>query len=102
MSDSYIPPADGAGWERVSPAAAGFDAAKLAEAVAFAEGHESTWLRDLRSQLETGTFEPPPDNFLFGPVATRGGPNGLILRPTGSSRSRIKPSATAIPARIDR
>ena len=80
MTDSYVPPADGAGWERVAPEAAGFDAAKLGEAVAFAEAHESKWLRDIRTQLETGTFEPPPDNFLFGPVAARGGPNGLILR----------------------
>ena len=80
MTETYTPPANGAAWERVAPAAAGFDAAKLAEAVAFAEAHESKWLRDIRTQLETGTFEPPPDNFLFGPVATRGGPNGIVLR----------------------
>lgn len=80
MTASYVPPADGAAWDRVTPEAAGFDAVKLAEAVAFAEANESKWLRDIRTQLETGTFEPPPDNFLFGPVATRGGPNGLILR----------------------
>ena len=80
MTDTYVPPADGAVWEQVSPAAAGFNAARLGAAVAFAEANESKWLRDIRAQLETGTFEPPPDNFLFGPVAPRSGPNGLILR----------------------
>ena len=80
MAETYVPPADGQAWARLAPAEAGFDAAKLADAVAFAEANETKWLRDVRSQLETGTFEPPPDNFLFGPVANRSGPNGLILR----------------------
>ncbi len=80
MSTLYVPPADGTPWEQVAPADAGFDAAKLQEAVAFALANETKWQRDVRTQLETGTFEPPPDNFLFGPVANRSGPNGLILR----------------------
>ena len=80
MTDTYVPPADGTPWDRVAPEAAGFDAAKLQEAVSFALAHETKWQRDVRTQLETGTFEPPPDNFLFGPVANRSGPNGLILR----------------------
>lgn len=80
MSTPYVPPADGTPWEQVAPADAGFDAAKLQEAVAFALANETKWQRDVRTQLETGTFEPPPDNFLFGPVANRSGPNGLILR----------------------
>jgi CubicO group peptidase (beta-lactamase class C family) len=80
MSTHYVPPADGTPWEQVAPEAAGFDAAKLQEAVAFALANETKWQRDVRTQLETGTFEPPPDNFLFGPVANRSGPNGLILR----------------------
>lgn len=80
MSTHYTPPADGAAWEQVAPEDAGFDAAKLQEAVAFALANETKWQRDVRTQLETGTFEPPPDNFLFGPVANRSGPNGLILR----------------------
>ena len=80
MSTHYVPPADGTPWDRVAPEAAGFDAAKLQEAVAFALANETKWQRDVRTQLETGTFEPPPDNFLFGPVANRSGPNGLILR----------------------
>jgi CubicO group peptidase (beta-lactamase class C family) len=80
MSTPYVPPADGTAWDQVAPEAAGFDAAKLQEAVAFALANETKWQRDVRTQLETGTFEPPPDNFLFGPVANRSGPNGLILR----------------------
>ena len=80
MSTPYVPPADGAAWDTVAPEAAGFDAAKLQQAVDFALANETKWQRDVRTQLETGTFEPPPDNFLFGPVANRSGPNGLILR----------------------
>ena len=80
MLNTYTPPADGQPWLRVAPGEAGFDAARLAAAVAFAEAHETRWQRDLRTQLATGTFEPPPDNALFGPVAARGGPNGILLR----------------------
>ena len=60
--------------------AAGFDPVRLAAAIEFAETHESPWRRDLRAQLESGNFEPPPDNAIVGPVAPRGPPNGLLLR----------------------
>ncbi|HEY0421639.1 MAG TPA: serine hydrolase [Acetobacteraceae bacterium] len=56
-----------------------FDAAALADAVAFAEAHETPWRRDIQAQLEAGNFEPPPDNEIIGPTAPRGGPAGLIL-----------------------
>lgn len=46
----------------------------------FALAHETPWPRDLRAHLESGFFEPPPDNLVLGPVAPRGGPNGLVLR----------------------
>jgi CubicO group peptidase (beta-lactamase class C family) len=59
---------------------AGFRADRLADAVAYAAGHETPWQRDIRAQLEAGNFEPPPDNEILGPVAPRGAPNGLILR----------------------
>lgn len=72
------PPADNP-WPRVPPENAGFDPVRLAEAVAFAESHESKWRRDIRAQLEAGNFEPPPDNEIIGPVAPRGAPNGLLL-----------------------
>jgi len=42
--------------------------------------HETPWPRDLRAHLAAGYFEPPPDNAIIGPVAPRGGPNGVILR----------------------
>jgi CubicO group peptidase (beta-lactamase class C family) len=64
----------------VAPGDAGFDPAKLAEAIAFAEAHETKWQRDIHAQLEAGNFEPPPDNEIIGPTAPRGGPNGLLLR----------------------
>lgn len=62
------------------PAEAGFDPAALAEAVAFAPAHESPFPRDLLAHLESGFFEPPPDNAVLGRTAPRGAPNGLILR----------------------
>jgi CubicO group peptidase (beta-lactamase class C family) len=74
------PPPDGTPWPRIAPEAAGFDATRLAAAIAFAQHHESPWQRDLRAQLEAGNFEPPPDNEIIGPVSPRGGPNGLLLR----------------------
>lgn len=52
----------------------------LAEAIAFAEAHESPFPRDLRAHLEGGYFEAPPDNAVIGPIFPRGAPNGLILR----------------------
>lgn len=69
-----------ASWPLAPPKSLGLDAGALAEAVAFALQHESPWPRDLRAHLEAGHFEPPPDNALLGPVAPRGGPNGLLLR----------------------
>jgi CubicO group peptidase (beta-lactamase class C family) len=72
----WLPPST-APWP-IDPA--GFHADRLADAVAFAAGHETPWQRDIRAQLEAGNFEPPPDNEILGPVAPRGAPNGLILR----------------------
>jgi CubicO group peptidase (beta-lactamase class C family) len=73
-------PPHGTAWPQATPADAGFDPGRLADAIAFADAHESPWRRDLRAQWEAGTFEPPPDNEIIGPVAPRGGPNGLLLR----------------------
>ncbi len=47
---------------------------------AYALAHESPWPRDIRAHIEAGYFEPPPHNAILGPVAARGGPNGLVLR----------------------
>jgi CubicO group peptidase (beta-lactamase class C family) len=67
-------------WPRILPADAGFNAARLQEAVSFAATHEMPWPRDLRAYLEAGFFEPPPFNEVLGPLAARGARNGLILR----------------------
>ncbi|EHM02124.1 beta-lactamase [Acetobacteraceae bacterium AT-5844] len=64
----------------LSPAEAGFDAAALADAVSFIEASDSPFPRDIRSHLDAGYFEPPPDNEVLGPVFPRGAPNGLLLR----------------------
>lgn len=80
MSEPYFPPPDGAAWDHADPARAGFDAARLAEAVAFARARETPWPRDLRAHLQAGYFDKPPDNELLGPVAPRGAPNGMLLR----------------------
>jgi len=67
-------------WPRIAPDAAGFDADRLGAATAFALEHETPWPRDLRAHLEAGYFEAPPDNAILGPIAPRGGPNGILLR----------------------
>jgi len=73
-------PASPAPWPRIAPTDAGFDPAMLDEAVRFAGAHETPWPRDLRTHLEAGHFEQPPQNELLGPIRPRGAPNGLILR----------------------
>lgn len=75
---SYVPP-PGESWEVRDPARAGFDAERLAAAVAFARSREISWPSDLGAQLNRlHVNEPFPD--LIGPVAPRGGTNGIILR----------------------
>jgi CubicO group peptidase (beta-lactamase class C family) len=51
----------------------------FADAVAFAEAHESPFPRDLLAHLEAGHFDPPPHNAVIGPVFPRGAPNGLVI-----------------------
>ena len=64
------------------PAEVGFDAAKLADAVAFARDQaETPWPRDLSKGLAaSGSSESPPWNEIIGPTKPRTGPNGVILR----------------------
>jgi CubicO group peptidase (beta-lactamase class C family) len=52
----------------------------LDEAIGYALSHETPWPRDLRAHLESGFFEPPPDNEVLGPIRPRGGPNGMVVR----------------------
>jgi CubicO group peptidase (beta-lactamase class C family) len=69
-----------AAWPRLTPDAAGFNAALLDEAIGFAATHEIPWPRDLRAHIEAGYFEPPPHNEILGPIRARGPVNGLLLR----------------------
>ncbi len=80
MSETAITQPSDTSWREATAAEAGFDAARLADAVAFAQSHETKWQRDIKAQLDSGTFEPPPFNEIVGPTAPRGGPNGLLLR----------------------
>lgn len=52
----------------------------LDEAGRYALSHETPWPRDLRAHLESGYFEAPPFNEVLGPIRSRGGPNGLVMR----------------------
>ena len=68
-------PAAGSAWQRQTPAAAGFDGARLAEAVAFAQTQETTQM--------TPNFSTQEEIFgkLLGPMPTsRAATNGLVLR----------------------
>lgn len=82
---SYSPPPAGQDWAGVSPAEAGFDAAALAAAIAFAKANESPWPRSL--YYPDGAYvgnvewnETGPWSEIVGRVAERGGPAGLILK----------------------
>jgi len=70
--ESYVPPKGQ--WEHVDPAKAGFDPAKLAEAVEYAKTHESSHPRDFSNQV--ATF-----GRVLGPLPKeRSGTKGLILK----------------------
>src|SRR5262245_28591274 len=84
-SEAEYFPAPGEAWQKVAPADAGFDAGKLADAVAFASTHECTWPHSM--YLDNGEYvgtayvqEKPPYNTVIGQVRPRGGMNGIILR----------------------
>src|SRR5271166_519953 len=75
----YVPPPQDAAWRRAEDGETGLDAAAVAAATGFATAHETPWPRDLAAVLGQGYFEPPPWNEIIGPVAPRGGPNGVVL-----------------------
>lgn len=83
MNDQVYVPAYDDGWRRLSPAEGGFDAARLADAVRFAESHETSWPRDLEKAGDVpglSQFEKPPWNEALGPFKPRGRPSGLVLK----------------------
>jgi CubicO group peptidase (beta-lactamase class C family) len=78
----YFPMVDQT-WESTDAAAAGFDPAKLAAAIAIAETHETSWPYDLEDAGNVpglSQFEKAPWNEALGVFKPRGRPNGLLLR----------------------
>lgn len=75
-----LPPPAPAAWPRLQAADAGFDPARLTEAVAFAETHPTPWPFDLAGHIGRGFFEQPPDNEVLGPLSPRGVHGGMITR----------------------
>ncbi len=70
-------------WAGSAAETAGFDAGRLAAAVAFAEANESPWPRDLERAGDVpglSQFEKSPWNEALGPFKPRGGASGLLLR----------------------
>ncbi len=79
---NYYPSRD-EDWEILSAPQAGFNPARLEQAIAFAESHESSWPRDLEKAGDVpglSQFEKPPWNQALGPFKPRGGANGLLLK----------------------
>jgi CubicO group peptidase (beta-lactamase class C family) len=82
---AYVPGHLGSAWERVKPAAAGFDPGKLEAAVALAVARESCWPRtfyypDGRYVGIVEWDEKGPWSGIVGPVLPRGDPAGVILK----------------------
>ena len=76
-AESYFPPRGE--WRKQDPAAAGFDKAKLDEAIAFALAHENPNTKDLAVAIPEQFRNEAPYNTLIGPTQPRGGCNGIII-----------------------
>ena len=74
----YYPPAE-PGWDKRRPEQVGMDAAKLQEAIAFAQSVESKAPRDLELAHYT-TFGREPFGDAIGPFKERGVQSGIIIR----------------------
>jgi CubicO group peptidase (beta-lactamase class C family) len=66
-------------WQKRTPDQAGFDAAKLDAAIAFAVASENPATKDLAVDLAT-TFGREPFDTPIGPVKPRGALNGLVVK----------------------
>lgn len=75
---AYFPPRHD--WQRQTPAQAGFDPAKLAEAVQFAIANENPSTKDLAVDIPNTFRREAPYNALIGPTAPRAGANGLVIK----------------------
>ncbi len=74
----YYPPA-GEAWEKRKPEELGMDSALLAEAIAFAQAHETSMPRDPGQYLRD-RFAGLEHQEIVGPTKERGGVNGLVIR----------------------
>ena len=78
---TYFPPSDDQlFWARVTSAEAKLDLEALTAAVRHAAERETRWARDLSVMVTSDFQERSPWNETLGPVRSRGGPNGLLLR----------------------
>src|SRR3954467_12447715 len=68
----------GAEWQHKTPAEAGFDPAKLQDAIQFAVASETKNPRDLVMN-HYQTFGREPFGYAIGPIRERGEPSGLIV-----------------------
>lgn len=83
--DMTFVPLPGLAWNTVPAQAAGFDAGRLEEAIAFHRAHETAWPSSMYfpdgRYVGTATIGDRAEHAeVIGPVQPRGGPNGLILR----------------------
>lgn len=74
----YVPPPHE--WATTAPAAAGFDADRLAAALAWARAQAVTEPTDLHQVLLDTYTDREPDYRVLGPTAPRAGDSGLVLR----------------------
>ena len=79
VSAPYVPGPDDQ-WERRRPEQAGLDPERLAEAVSYAESHETHLDRSLYRALDELTRGEGVHATILGPTRPRGGPAGLIVR----------------------
>lgn len=76
---AYFPPRGD--WQRAEPAAVGLDAARLAEAVAYAQAHDNPAPRDQALALaQTFGKSEPYFGGQIGPTRERAAVNGLVIR----------------------
>jgi CubicO group peptidase (beta-lactamase class C family) len=67
-------------WARQSPVEAGFDAAKLKEAIDFHIANENPANKDLAISTPNDFRREAPYNALIGPTSVRAAANGLVIR----------------------
>jgi len=78
-ADEYVPGHDDQ-WERQRPEQVGFDSGQLAQAVTWAEQHETRFASNLQDALDDLTQGEGEYATIVGPTKPRGGPSGLIVR----------------------